>query len=148
MRLHHTQYHVRLAAYAWIVQDEQVLLTWWNGEGRRDPAWTLPGGGVEFDEAILDGLVREVREETGYDIEPGAPLADHFVALRREGETPLRLQRFIHLARITGGELGTLEVGGSTDFARWMPLAEVAAQPARTEVVDVALAAHTARLSA
>lgn len=147
-RLHHTEYHVRLAAYAWIVEDEQVLLTWWNGEGRREPAWTLPGGGVEFDEAILDGLVREVREETGFDVEPGAPLAEHFVTFRREGEAPLRLQRFVHRARIVGGQLGTLEVGGSTDFAQWMPLDEVAAQPARAEVVDVALAAHLAEVGA
>jgi ADP-ribose pyrophosphatase YjhB (NUDIX family) len=32
--------------------------------------WALPGGAVEPDEVPADALVREVREETGLDIEP------------------------------------------------------------------------------
>ncbi|UFN45513.1 NUDIX hydrolase [Nocardioides okcheonensis] len=143
--MHFTEYDLRNAAYAWIVDDrDRVLLTWWNGEGRFDPAWSLPGGGIDFDEAIRDGLVREVHEETGYDIEVGDFITDHFFTRRREGQKPFRAQRFVFHARIVGGELGTLEVGGSTDYAEWVPLAEVPAQPARAEIVDVALAAHRA----
>jgi 8-oxo-dGTP diphosphatase len=33
--------------------------------------WEPPGGVLELDESIEDGLRREVREETGLDIEPG-----------------------------------------------------------------------------
>lgn len=149
MGLHYTEYDLRIAAYAWIVDEhDNVLLTWWNGEGRFDPAWTLPGGGIDFDEAIRDGLVREVYEETGHDIEVGELVTDHFFTRRREGHKPFRAQRFVYLARVTGGELGTVEVGGSTDFARWMPLREIAGQPARTEILDVALAAHRTAVSA
>ena len=37
---------------------------------RRDrDLWNLPGGGVEPDETVSEGLVREVREETGLDLE-------------------------------------------------------------------------------
>ena len=32
--------------------------------------WEPPGGVLELDESIEDGLRREVREETGLDIEP------------------------------------------------------------------------------
>ena len=40
---------------------------------RRDNArWEPPGGVLERDETITDGLVREVREETGLIIEPVA----------------------------------------------------------------------------
>lgn len=49
-----------------------------NDEGRvlairrRDNGqWEPPGGVLELDEPIVDGLVREVREETGLTIEPG-----------------------------------------------------------------------------
>ena len=62
------EYDTRLAAYA-VVVDEQdrVLLALWN-EGD-EPRWTMPGGGVEFDETPAEGAVRELREETGYDVE-------------------------------------------------------------------------------
>lgn len=138
-----TDYHTRLAAYALLVDEqERVLLAWWNGEGHSDPAWSLPGGGIEFDESVRDGLVREVFEETGYHVEPGALLAEHFFSGRgRTFEGWFRSQRFVFEATITGGELGTTEIGGSTDRAAWVPLAQVEGQP-RADIVDVALAAR------
>ncbi len=141
-----TDYHTRLAAYALLVDEqERVLLAWWNGEGHSDPQWSLPGGGIDFDESVRDGLVREVFEETGYHVEPGALLAEHFSTGRgRTFEGWFRSQRFVFEATITGGELGTTEVGGSTDRASWVPLAQLADEP-RTEVVDVALAARRAQ---
>ncbi|MDP8928454.1 MAG: NUDIX domain-containing protein [Actinomycetota bacterium] len=40
---------------------------------RRDNAhWEPPGGVLELDETIHDGLLREVREETGLDVKPEA----------------------------------------------------------------------------
>lgn len=145
MRVHFTEYDTRIAAYAWIVDDQgRALLTWWNGEGRFDPAWSLPGGGIDFDEGLRDGLVREVYEETGFHVEIDDFVADHFFTRRREGQKPFRSQRFVFTARITGGTLGTVEEGGSTDYAEWLPIADIAALPARTEIVDVALAAHLA----
>jgi 8-oxo-dGTP pyrophosphatase MutT (NUDIX family) len=43
---------------------------------RRDgnPPWTLPGGWVEPGESPADTAVREVREETGLDVQPGQVL--------------------------------------------------------------------------
>jgi 8-oxo-dGTP diphosphatase len=138
-----TDYHTRLAAYVLLVDDqERVLLAWWNGEGHSEPQWSLPGGGIEFDESIRDGLVREVFEETGYHVEPGALLTEHFSTgrgVRFEGW--FRSQRFVFEATIIGGELGTTEIGGSTDHADWVLLAELEDQP-RTPLVDIALAAR------
>ena len=146
-----TDYHTRLAAYVLLVDDggadgqERVLLAWWNGEGHSDPAWSLPGGGVEFDESVRDGLVREVFEETGFHVEPGGLLAEHYFTGRgRTFDGWFRSQRFVFDATIIGGELGTTEVDGSTDHAAWVPLAELEGQP-RADIVDVALAARAAR---
>lgn len=143
MTVEFTDYHTRLAAYALLVDEQQrVLLAWWNGEGHSEPQWSLPGGGVEFDESVRDGLVREVFEETGYHVQPGPLLTEHFTTGRGERfKGWFRSQRFVFEATITGGELGTTEVGGSTDRAEWVPLIDLASQP-RTELVDVALAAR------
>jgi len=142
-----TEYHTRLAAYVLLVDErDRVLLAWWNGEGHSAPAWSLPGGGIDFDESIRDGLVREVFEETGYRVEPGALLAESFFTGRgRTFDGWFRSQRLVFEATVTGGELGTTEVDGSTDYAAWVPLAELDAQP-RTDIVDVALAARAARV--
>ena len=144
-----TDYHVRLAAYALMVDEvegqECVLLTWWNGEGHSDPAWSLPGGGIDFEESVSDGLVREVFEETGLHVEPGGLLAeDFFTARGRTVDAWIRSQRFVFDVTVTGGELGTTEVDGSTDHAAWVPLPELAGQP-HADIIDVALAAHAAR---
>lgn len=34
------------------------------------PRWIFPGGGVEQNETALEGAVRELREETGLEVEP------------------------------------------------------------------------------
>jgi ADP-ribose pyrophosphatase YjhB (NUDIX family) len=59
------------AAQAVIERDGRVLL----GRRNREPRlghWDLPGGFLEEGEDALDGLRREVREETGIEIEPVA----------------------------------------------------------------------------
>jgi 8-oxo-dGTP diphosphatase len=142
------EYRTRLAAYVLMVDDqERALLAWWNGEGHSDPEWSLPGGGIDYDESIMAGVVREVFEETGYHVEPGALLAEHhFTAQGRSFDGPFKSQRFVFEATITGGELGTTEVDGSTDYARWVPLVELEGQP-RSEIVDIALAAREKKVA-
>lgn len=58
----------RVGAFA-VIRDDQgrVLIS-----RRVDSGWyNLPGGGVEPHESVSEGLVREVREETGLAIEAG-----------------------------------------------------------------------------
>ncbi|MEV6281530.1 NUDIX hydrolase [Kribbella sp. NPDC051770] len=145
--MHFTEYHTRLAAYAVIVDDsDRILLTWFNGTKRDAPCWSLPGGGVEYDETVEQAVIREVREETGYDVVLHEPLVVHSFTAPSEPDRPLPFKsvRVVYRATITGGTLGTLEVGGSTDFAEWKPLDLDAAEP-RADIVDVAIKAHLAR---
>lgn len=143
--MHFTDYSTRLASYAVIVNErEEILLTWFNGGPRRmTPAWSLPGGGVEFDEPILAATVREVHEETGYDVVLGGLLAEHhFTGQAHELDgRPFRTQRFLFTAEIVGGELGTTEVDGTTDFARWVPIADFPLPEPVADIVGVALEA-------
>ncbi|MEW1952018.1 NUDIX domain-containing protein [Terrabacter sp. NPDC080008] len=139
--MHFSEYDTRLAAYAAIVDEEQrLLLTWWNGEGRETPCWTLPGGRVEYEESLVEAVEREVLEETGYVVRVGRPLAAHSFtapAAGRDGR-PYKSVRILFSASIVGGSLGTTEVGGSTDFAQWMPLNRIKALDTKAEIVDVA----------
>jgi 8-oxo-dGTP diphosphatase len=131
-------YDTRLAAYAVVVDDGRILLALWN-EGA-EPAWTLPGGGVDLHETVAETAVREVREETGYEVALGRILGvDSFVVVPEDVEDrPNKSVRVLFEGRIVGGEL-THEVDGSTDEARWIPLGEVPSLP-RVSLVDAALA--------
>jgi 8-oxo-dGTP diphosphatase len=135
-------YDTRLAAYALVVDDrDRVLLALWN-EGP-EPEWTMPGGGVEYDETPAEGAVRELLEETGYDVELGPLLGIDIHVVPAEDRLdppgrPMKSVRVVYRARIVGGELRH-EVDGTTDEARWIPLADVPALP-RVPLVDAALA--------
>jgi 8-oxo-dGTP diphosphatase len=127
------------------VERDRVLLSWWNGEGHGVPGWSLPGGGVDLPETAEEGVMREVREETGFDVELSGLLAvdSHLVSPGRRMIDTDRWQRslrIIYTGRVVGGTLGTLEVGGSTDYAEWIPLASVPDLP-RAGIVDIGLAA-------
>ena len=39
--------------------------------------WQLPGGALEYNETVKDALVREIREETGLDVEIASPAIIH-----------------------------------------------------------------------
>lgn len=139
--MHFTEFDTRLAAYGLLISDDdQILLTWFNGGGRAEPGWTMPGGGVEFDESINDAVAREVFEETGYTVDVGDIVGEHHFTLPRQGtRRPMRSQRFLLTATITGGALGTTETGGTTDFAAWVPLGEVTALHPRADIIELAL---------
>lgn len=61
------RHSVSVAAAIFDDSGENVLLIKRRDNGR----WEPPGGVLELDETIEDGLRREVREETGADIEVG-----------------------------------------------------------------------------
>jgi 8-oxo-dGTP diphosphatase len=142
---HYTEYDTRLASYAVITRPAagggtELLLALWNEPEQK--RWTLPGGGTELAETPEEGCVREVREETGYDVALTGLLGvetDVIAASGRAAPTgrPLKAVRIFYGARILGGELAR-ELDGTTDEARWHPLAEVPGL-LRVSMVDTGL---------
>jgi ADP-ribose pyrophosphatase YjhB (NUDIX family) len=122
---------IRLAAYAWCEMDGALLLTRISVNGPGSGLWTLPGGGLDFGEDPLDGVVREVAEETGLDVEPGELLGVRSAVLE-PAETisghRLHTVGLIYRGRIAGGVLRN-EADGSSDLAAWVPVDELAELP-------------------
>lgn len=131
---------LRVAAYALITDDAGRLLLphWHQGPG----GWTLPGGGIDPGEDPADGVVREVREETGFEAEIEELLGidnmiipgDRRLSAEKQG-VPMQALRIVYRARITGGEL-TVEQGGSTDDVAWFTQEEIDGLK-RVSLVDV-----------
>ncbi|WP_413317571.1 NUDIX domain-containing protein [Agrococcus sp. 1P02AA] len=118
---------MRVAAYALITRgegvDREILLPHWREHGMS--GWTLPGGGVEPGEHPADGAVREVKEETGYDVRLTSLLGVDSAVLPETGRgEALQALRILYRAEILGGEL-TVEVDGTTDDVAWHPLDRV-----------------------
>lgn len=128
----------RVAAYAVVVRDARLLLAHWSEGGRT--GWSMPGGGIEGGEHPEQAVVREVREETGYDVVVDELLGiDSLVvpgADRVEPGPDLHALRILYRAHVVGGALAH-EVDGSTDEAAWVPLTDVDALD-RVGLVDVA----------
>ena len=120
----------RVAAYALLTRDGEVLLTQMSSRTRIEGRWTLPGGGIDHGEDPRDALRREVYEETGLRVEPRRVMdvhATHFVGARADGT--VEDYHGIHLifeADIDPGsrevEPHVVEQDGSTARAVWIPV--------------------------
>ena len=60
----------RIGAGAIIVQEERILLVRHSATVHGHTVLVGPGGHVENDESIIQAAVREVKEETGLDVNP------------------------------------------------------------------------------
>jgi ADP-ribose pyrophosphatase YjhB (NUDIX family) len=92
-----------------------------RGRGPNAGRWAVPGGKVDYGESMREAAVREVREETGIEVEldevvwvgdalgPGDPPAWHYTLVDFS-------------ARMTGG---TLRASDDAEEVAWVPLEDV-----------------------
>lgn len=123
-----------LAVSAAIIRDSKVLIV----RRARPPArglYTLPGGGVEVGETLVEALRREVWEETALTIEPVA-LAGYREAIVRDpgGRVERHFVILPFAARWIDGEPVLNE---ELSEARWLAPAQVAAIETTPGLADI-----------
>ena len=106
-----------LAVSAAIIRDGKVLIV----RRARPPAaglYTLPGGGVEVGETLMEAVVREVREETALAIEPVA-LAGYREAIVKDDGGRIR-RHFVILSFAARWIAGEPVLNEELTEARWL----------------------------
>jgi ADP-ribose pyrophosphatase YjhB (NUDIX family) len=102
--------------------------------------WTVPGGRLEGQETLAQGVAREVREETGLLVEVG-PLA---CVVERMGDD----YHFVildYLARVIGGSLSPGDDARGAQFVAREDLAKLPLTDGLVEVLDRARVADWGR---
>lgn len=117
-----------LCVSAVVVDDERLLLVR-RGRGRAQGSWSVPGGGVQEGEALVEAVVRELAEETGVEGVCG-PLLGVTELVDRDGPHQVVLAYEVTLL-----EAAEPTAGDDAAEARWVPL---------TDVVDLQLVAGLA----
>jgi ADP-ribose pyrophosphatase YjhB (NUDIX family) len=118
----------QVAVGAIVVSDGALLMV----QRGREPAkglWSIPGGRVEFGEYLAGALTREVKEETGLDIEVGDLIGIAEVV----GDPHYVILDFG--AKIVGNEVPT--PSGDVADARWVTFDEVLTLPCTPRFVEL-----------
>jgi 8-oxo-dGTP diphosphatase len=127
-----------LAVSAAIIRDDTVLLV----RRARPPAqglFTLPGGGVEAGELLVEAVLREVREETALTIAP-VGLAGYRDVVVRDAEG--RVERhFLILAFAARWVAGEPVLNEELAEARWARPADITALRTTEGLADIVASA-------
>lgn len=124
----------RVAAYAVILRDEEILLTRLAPRISRTPLWTLPGGGLDHGENPRAAVLREIVEETGLHAQIGESARVYSMhnpkaapaEPSRGGRSDYHALRIVYEGWVPkdAPEPRVTEVDGSTVEAAWHPLSD------------------------
>ncbi len=113
----------RVGVYGVIIKDNSVLLSpQWDG-------YNFPGGGVKQGERMRDALLREVKEETGFQVSVVELIACEDSFYQTMDGKSLQSYQVYFLCTITGGEASIDHLSESekeyVGMPEWLPIDRV-----------------------
>jgi len=120
-----------VTAHAILVDETRkqiLLIKCIHPTGRK--VWGFPGGHIRVGEKVIEALVREVSEETGYEVEAGRLLGvyDNIVREGSSEEIIAHIVNIVYVAKIVSGSLDFSRDKEILD-ARWVSFAEAKRLP-------------------
>lgn len=123
-----------------VVHENRVLLVQRGTEPLKGQ-WSIPGGLIDVGETLREAVIREVKEETGLDVEP-IELVELLDRIHRE-KGGVRFHYVIadYLCRVAGGTLGAASDAAAVRWverAQWNSDSALRMDPITTRVIEAA----------
>jgi 8-oxo-dGTP diphosphatase len=127
-----------IVAVGAVILDASRVLLIQRGQEPLKGQWSLPGGAVETGETLQAALAREVREETGLDVDVG-PVVEVLDSIRRDAEGRAEYHFIIvdYLCRLRDPALSAATCGTDAVDVRWVDLADLEAYRVSAAAVAV-----------
>jgi len=107
-----------IAVAAIIVKEDKVLMVK-EAHGPDVGRWSLPAGKWDHEESLLDGIKREVLEETGYKFEPGYLLGVYTIIRTLPNGDKSQVLRPVFVGSISGEQV---ELSEDVEETKWIPI--------------------------
>jgi 8-oxo-dGTP diphosphatase len=115
---------IKIAPKAIIFDQDRVLVLTRSKHERKESdmyGWDFPGGGLEPGETVMDGLTREVREETGLNVKVISPA---YIYDELTDDRHLVIMKFACCY-----PSGTIRLSSEHDAYRWVEMRTLAKEP-------------------
>ena len=114
--------HPMVGVGAVVARGDRVLIVRRAHEPRKGE-WSLPGGHLHLGESLIDGMRREVKEETGLEVHPG-PIIETFDRVHRDPDGRIRYH-FVIVDFVCESPGGDAVAGSDAEAVAWVTAAEL-----------------------